>query len=113
LWYERNRRGIAVGIKDEAVGRYFTFGEKIVETAANIERLASDFQVLYEHNIDVWKMLDISKNIKQLSDQLEYCTEKIASSSKKFRIDADSLRQLGYTDKEIEEMKSFSEREVT
>jgi hypothetical protein len=100
------------GIKDEAVGRYFIFGEKIVETAANIEKLASDFQVLYGHNIDVWKMLDISKNIKELSNQLEYCAEKIADSTKKFKIGTDSLHQLGYTDKEIEEIKLFPGWEV-
>jgi hypothetical protein len=102
-----------MGIKDEAVGKYFVFGEKIVETAANIEKLASGFQVLYEHNIDVWKMLDISRNIKRLSNQLEYCAEKIADSSKKFIIDTDSLHQLGYADKEIEEMKSLPGWEIT
>jgi hypothetical protein len=102
-----------MGIKNEVVGKYFYIGEKIVETAANIEKLASSFQVLYEHNIDVWKMLDISINIKILSNQLEYCAKKIADSSKKFRIDTDSLHQLGYTDKEIEEMKSFPGWEIT
>jgi hypothetical protein len=69
-----------MGIKDEAVGKYYYFGEKIIELAVEIEKLTSDFQVLYEHNIHVWKMHDIAKRIKELSNQLEYCIEKIAVS---------------------------------
>jgi cobyrinic acid a,c-diamide synthase len=101
------------GIKDEAIGKYFALGEMTVEMAAKIEKLTSDFQVLYEHNIDVWKMLDIAKEIKDLSNQLEYCAEKIADSSKKISIDTDSLHQMGYMDKDIEKMKLWPGWEIT
>jgi hypothetical protein len=101
------------GIKEEAVGKYFALGEMVVETAAKIKKLTSDFQVLYEHNIDIWKMFDIAKKIKELSDRLEYCTKKIADSSEKFKFDTDSLHQMGYTDKDIEKMKLWPGWEIT
>jgi hypothetical protein len=71
-----------MGIKSEAVGKYFAYGEKLDELAITIRNKANIFHIFYEHDYDVEKMAKLSNVIKDMATNMAFITEKIAESAR-------------------------------
>jgi len=71
------------GIKTEAVGRYFVHGERTCELSKRIGEKAGHFNILYEYDYDVHKMLVLANEIKDMAETLVLATQHIADSSPK------------------------------
>jgi hypothetical protein len=70
-----------MGLKSEAVGRYFAIGEKLMDIAHNIQEKANHFCILYHYDMDVKKTVELANEIKGMADSLAFITEKIAESA--------------------------------
>jgi hypothetical protein len=71
-----------MGIKSEAIGKYYTHGEKLNELAVAIREKSNSFHVLYEYDYDVEKMVELSNEIKEKATNMAFITEKIAESAR-------------------------------
>jgi hypothetical protein len=69
-----------MGIKNEATGKYFTYGENLSELAVDIKEKANAFHVLYEYDHDVEKMVKLANEIREKAENMALITEKIAES---------------------------------
>jgi len=70
-----------MGIKSEAIGKYYVMGEMVQELAADIEKNANHYQILYNHDIDLDKITTLANMIKENAEKLAYITSRIAGSA--------------------------------
>jgi hypothetical protein len=75
-------KGRNMGIKSEAVGKYFAYGEKLNELAVTIREKSNNFHILYEYDYDVEKMVKLSNEIKDIATKIAIITENIAESAR-------------------------------
>jgi hypothetical protein len=74
-----------IGIKSEAIGRYFAYGEKLNELAVDIKEKANIFHILYGYDHGVEKMVKLANKIKEQAVNMALITEKIAESTKQYK----------------------------
>ena len=67
-----------MGIKSEAVGRYFAMGKELNELATDIKNNANDFLILYKHDIKTEDMVELANEIREKAYRLDYIVKRIA-----------------------------------